>query len=133
MKNVINNGKLTFTFDGLEPLTFDPERASAANRAYAELFGWQPRLKDMAAISRVRKDSAGVEHVITITEQMRRDAVEAGINHYYSGTDNWSMKGPGKVAPQNRTILALAAKLGKTYEETEAILADDDVAELLAS
>ena len=137
MKKIIDatRGRVTFTFDeasGLPALEFDPSRAHSANQSYAAYHGWMARLGDMAAISREQKQADGSVKTITVTEAMRREAIETGIKHYYSGSPDWDFRGT-RIATPNPTILALSVKLGKTYEETEAFLADDAIAELLSS
>lgn len=109
----------TFTFDGLEPLTFNVSKMSAENEAAMLGHGVLARLGDMAAIP--RKGPNG--EVITVTEAMRREAIEAGIAHYESGTTDWNMKGGDRAPKQNPTILAIAAKLGVSYAEAEAEVA----------
>lgn len=128
MKKQIVQGttQIRFTFDGLEALTFDANKCSEANNDYAVLHGYLARIGDMAAIP--KQDSKG--NVIVVTEQMRRDAIEAGIKHYESGTTEWNMKGGSRAAPQNPTILAIASKLGITYTEAEAEVARRMLAEM---
>ncbi len=117
----IEKGIATFTFEGLEPLTLDTSKLSAENEQRMLGHGIEARLGDMAAIP--RKDG------IVVTEQMRRDAVAAGIAHYESGTKDWNMKGV-RVAPQNPTILKIAEKRGCTYAEAEAYIAEQMLKEI---
>ena len=81
----------------------------------------------MAAVSRKQKDGS----VITVTEAMRRTEIEAGIKHYESGTVEWNLSGGTRAAPQNPTILAIAAKLGMTYTEAEAEIQRRMLAEMV--
>ncbi len=118
MKKVIAGNLVTFTFDGLDAVVFDATKASATNRAYAEMHGWQARIGDNAALSRKDKDG----NVITITEQMRRDAVAELVGHYESGAEAWAVRGAAQVK-QNPVIAAVAAKKGITYAEAEALVA----------
>ena len=124
MKKSISGAIVKFEFDGLEPLEFDVNTMSKANMDYAVTFGMCHRLGDMAAIP--RKDG------LVVTEAMRRAEVEAGIKHYSSGTADWNMKGGPRAAPQNPTILAIAAKLGCTYTEAEAEIQRRMLAEMVA-
>lgn len=126
MKKAIvpNTQQIRFTFEGLEPLTFDAAKVSDANREYSILNGFLHRLGDMAAIP--KQDSKG--NVVVVTEQMRRDAIAAGIAHYESGTSDWNMKGGGRVAPQNPVILQVAAKFDISYEEASAKIVNDMLA-----
>lgn len=92
---------ITFTFDGdLPPLTFDATVASPEMRAYAEMHGWEQRLRDNAAIQRKQKDGS----VITVTEQMRRDAVAELVDHYAGGATVWTVKAKVAENPAMRKI-----------------------------
>lgn len=127
MKKAINGTAVHFTFDdGLASIVFESTKASDKARDYAEMHGWEARIGDMAAISRKQKDGT----VITITEQMRRDAILAGVTHYESGTEEWGMKGGIRAAPQNAVFLAIAAKRGITYEEAMAAVQVEMLGEL---
>jgi hypothetical protein len=126
MKKAIIAGTSTiqFTFEGLDPITFDANKCSEENNDYAVLHGYMARLGDAAALSRTLPNGT----VRTITEEMRREAVQELVTFYESGTAEWDMK--RKAAPQNPAILALATKLGKTYAETQAYIAEKAMAEL---
>jgi hypothetical protein len=131
MKKVINEQArtITFSFDaasGLEPVVFNPAKASAANREYAVLHGFAARLGDNAAIAKSK------ENGFTVTESMRRDAIIELRDHYESGSEAWNVKAAsGPRAPaQNPVILAIAAKLGITYEQAMAKVAEQFLAEL---
>jgi hypothetical protein len=126
MKKIINEvaGTVTFTFDGLESIVFDPRNASLENRNYAMLHGFAARLGDNAAIT---KDAS---NNFTVTELMRKEAILELLNHYESDSTEWSPKAKAKVAPQNATILAIAAKRKCTYAEAEAWVAEKMLAEL---
>ena len=125
MKKSIEGAIVKFEFDGLEPLSFDVNTMSEELMDFAVPFGMCHRLGDMAAIP--KRDAKG--NVVNVTEAMRREAVEAGIKHYSSGTKEWNMKG-SRVAPQNPTILAIAAKMGISYTEAEAEIQRRMLAEL---
>lgn len=120
MKKAISGSVITFTFDGLEPLTFDTSTASEAVKSHAMLHGFMQRLGDAAAIPRTKPDGS----VVNVTEAMRREAVAEIMAHYASGTSEWNLRASAKPAKQNPAILALAAALGKTYEEAEAHIAN---------
>ncbi len=130
MKKAINGTTITFSFDGgLDPIVFDATKAAAPLRAYAEMHGWQARLGDMAAIPRTQKDGT----VITVTEQMRRDAVLAGVEHVESGTAAWEMKSAPRAAPEAPAIRRLAdAKFEGDYTKAMAHVAEMALAELTA-
>ena len=134
MKRSINGNILTFTFDKaadgteLAPVTFDATKAAAANRAYAEMHGWQARIGDNAAISRKQKDGS----VIVVTEAMRRDAVEEMVAHYESGADGWDMRGGARVVPPNPAFVKIAEMRGCTYAEAQAWYNEKLIAEMQA-
>ena len=109
---------ITFTFDGdLPPVTCTASKISTANQDYAILFGLGHRIGDNAAIAK------GKDNNYTVTEAMRREAVIEMVEHLQSGTDEWNMKASARRAPQDQTILAIAAKQGITYEEAQAKIA----------
>lgn len=117
MKKTINAAEqtVTFTFEGgLEPIVFRADSASDATREYAMLHGFCQRIGDAAAISK------SADNGYTVTEAMRRAEIETMAGHYASGTADWNLSGGTRKAPQNPTILKIAAKLGITYTEAEA-------------
>lgn len=132
MKKAIIAGttQIRFTFEGLDDLVFDANKCSEANNDYAVLHGYMARLGDAAALSRNVKGVGNMPGVRDITEEMRRNEVRALIEHYESGSAEWNMK--AKASVQNPAILALATKLGKTYAETQAYIAEKAMAELNA-
>jgi hypothetical protein len=133
MKKVIDikRGRVVFSFEGLESIEFDPSRAHTANQTYAAFHGWLARLGDMAAIPREQKQADGSVKTVTVTEAMRREAIETGVKYYYSGAGEWDMKAAPKtyINPQ---WLALANKRGVPYEVVEAEKVAADLAELSA-
>ena len=123
MKKRINGNLVEFTFDDkLEAVVVDCDKLSPELKAYCLPFAVSHRVGDNAAIP--RKDG------LVVTEAMRRDAVIEMATHLQSGTTEWDMKGRTRPAPQNLAIMTLAAKLGKTYQEAEAYIANLAVAEL---
>lgn len=117
----VTQGTVTFSFDGgLAPIVFTAANASAEMEAHALLHGWMARIGDSAAISRKQKDGS----VINVTEEMRRAEIEAMVKHYESGTTQWEMRSGTRAPAQNPTILAIAAKMGVSYQEAEAEVAN---------
>lgn len=116
---------IKFEFDGLEPVVCNPTLLSPEARNVAMLMGIQAKIRDAAALSR-DKVPGGV-----VTEAMRRAEAIAMRNHLESG-GAWNVR-VAAAPKQNAAILALATRLGKTYAETEAILAGDAIAELMKS
>jgi hypothetical protein len=129
MKKSINEvaGTITFSFDDeLEPVVFDVAKASEATRAYATLHGFMARIGDAAAIQK------NTENNFRVTDAMRKEAVVEMVEHYHSGTDQWSVRAPGKPkqSKQSPVILAIAAKRNCSYEEAEKWVAEKMLAEL---
>ncbi len=126
MKKAINTitNTVTFTFDGLEAVVVKAEDVTPSNRAYAALHGLAARIGDSAAIAKSEANA------YTVTEAMRRDAVVEMVAHLTSSND-WNMKVSEKKAPVNATIAAIAAKLGVTYEEAQAKVAEQFLADLV--
>lgn len=114
-------GKIRFTFDSTAAdIVFDCQRMSVANQQYALPFAMMHRLGDAAALSTTDKDGKPVK----VTESMRAAEVQALVDHYYSGSDQWSPKTKRVTVTENATIAAIAAKKGMTYQEAEAFLAN---------
>lgn len=130
MKCTTNAHSITFTFGegetALPSITFNADQCAALHDA-AMMHGFEQKIRDNAAIARKQKDGT----VITVTEAMRRAAVEEMVNHLHGNT-TWNMKVSQRTAPQNPTILAIAAKRGCTYAEAEAHIAATMLAELSA-
>jgi len=116
MKKVINTlgQSVTFTFDGLDSITLAMADVSPENATYAMLHGFAARIGDNAAITK------SAENKFTVTEGMRREAVQEMVTHYTSGSIDWNIKQAVRKASFNPAIQAIADKLGKSYEEAMA-------------
>lgn len=127
MKKRIDGTRVIFSFDhGVPELVFDTACVTQPVRDYAVPFAFMHRLGDAAAIPRQQADGT----VIIVTEAMRRDAIAGLAKYYEDGATEWHLKGPGKPAPQNSTIAAIAAKRGITYAEAETWLQETVLADL---
>jgi hypothetical protein len=127
MKKLIDGTKIVFSFEGCEQVIFDATKVSEQNRAYAIMHGFQARIGDNAAIQK------SAENGYVVTEQMRREAVLEMVGHYEDPEQkNWNLRVGTRTAKQSPAILALATKLGKTYEEAQAWFAAKLEAELAA-
>ena len=111
---VAATGCVEFTFEGLDPVVFDTSVVSEANRRYAMLHGFAARIGDNAAIQ--KSDENGFK----VTEAMRREAVLELLEHYRSGSADWSPKANAKTEKLNPHIAAIAQKRNCTYEEAQA-------------
>ena len=106
---------VTFTFDGLEPVTLAMRDVTPANATYAMLHGFAARIGDNAAIQK------SAENGFRVTEAMRREAVMELVTHYTSGSTDWNVRAAGgKRETFNPHISAIAQKRGCTYEEAMA-------------
>jgi len=117
MKKVINAvaQTVTFTFEGgLESIVLAMAQVNPANATYAMLHGFAARVGDNAAIQK------SAENNYTVTEAMRREAVQELVDHYASGSADWSPKAKAKVEKLNPHIFAIAQKRNCTYEEAQA-------------
>jgi len=123
---VAATGCVEFTFEGLEPVIFDTAVVSDKNRQYAMLHGFAARIGDNAAIQK------SAENGYKVTEAMRREAVMELVDHYRSGSTEWSPKAKARGPSYNPHIQALAEKLGKSYDEAAAWFAAKLAAELSA-
>lgn len=122
MKKTIDNaaGTVTFTFDGEAPVVFNVASASETVRNHAMLHGFAARLGDNAAITK------SADNGFTVTEAMRREAVLELAEHYATGTGDWNLRAAAapKRPAMNATILAIATKLGISYEAAQARVAE---------
>lgn len=119
---------VTFVFEGDIPaIKIAMRDVSPENATYAMLHGFSARIGDNAAIP--QKD-AKTGAIVKVTEAMRAAEVQALVTHYTSGSKDWSPSSKTRTAPQNPTILAIAAKRGCTYAEAEAHIAATMLAEL---
>lgn len=117
MKKVINAvaQTVTFTFDGdLAPIVLAMSQVHPDNATYAMLHGFAARVGDNAAIQK------SAENGYVVTEAMRREAVAELVDHYTSGSADWSPKARAKAEKLNPHIMAIAQKRNCTYEEAQA-------------
>lgn len=129
MKKVIDAKAqaITFTFDGgLEAVTLRMDQISTDNATYAMLHGFAARIGDSAAIQK------SAENDYKVTEDMRREAVLELVNHYASGSADWSPKARAKKETFNPHIQAIADKRGCTYAEAQTWFNEKLMAELEA-
>lgn len=127
MKCKTEGTTIQFTFDGLDAVTFDATKATPEMRLHAEMDRWVNRLRDNAAIPRKGENDT----VVTITEEMRREAVLEMVTYYEGGATMWNRKA-GAVKSLNPTWFAIAQKRGVAYEIVAAEKAAADIAELKA-
>lgn len=127
LKTNTDTGIIEFTFEGDTPdASFDVHKVHFNLCINAMMFGFTNKVKDTAAIARKQSDGS----TINVTEDMRRAKVVEMIDHLESGGTEWNLKASARAPKQNTAILALATKLGKTYEEAEAYIANLAIEEL---
>jgi len=80
------DGKLVFTVLNAGTLTFDPDAASAENRARAMMHGFKQRISDGAAIPRDTDTGASA------TPQEKMEAMQRLASHYESGATEWAIR-----------------------------------------
>lgn len=120
MKKVIDAvaQTVTFTFEGdLAPIVLAMSQVHPDNANYAMLHGFAARVGDNAAIQK------SAENGYVVTEAMRREAVAELVDHYTSGSKDWSPKAKAKsgvtVQSFNAAIEMIAELRGCTYAEAK--------------
>ena len=128
MKKVINSGAqaVTFQFDGLADVVLRMSEVTPANATYAMLHGFAARIGDNAAISK------SAENGFVVTEAMRREAVMELVDHYRSGSIEWSPKAKAPRETFNPHIQAIADRRGCSYAEAQVWFTEKLMAELSA-
>lgn len=110
----IKDGKLTWTFPEIGTLAFDPDKASAVNRARAMVFGFKQRINDAAALD---ADASG-----KVDPKAKYAEMERMIAHYETGTDDWALKagaGAGVASMVTQALVALGTYQGRDVSDTE--------------
>jgi hypothetical protein len=125
MKRIIDikANTVTFTFDGLHaPVVLDMARVSAGNKRYAALHGINQRVGDAAANMK--------------TEDARHAAIVDLVAYYHTADTvdefdetMWSVRKSATPA-RDANMVAMAAKLGITYEDLLARVAQSFMADL---
>lgn len=96
----IEGTKIHWTVKGAGTLTLDTAAISEANRTRAMLHGMVQRISDAAAISR---DS---ETGKSASPQEKYDSMASLVDHYLTGTDEWSLKRESTAGRQSTTGLS---------------------------
>lgn len=85
------DGIINVTVKGAGVVTFDPKKAHAANRTYAEFHGWKQRFVDTAALPADPKTGKAAP------ADEKYEAVMAIKEHYESGTESWTRTTKGEA------------------------------------
>jgi hypothetical protein len=105
----IIDGKWNCTVLGVaKPIIFDPDKASAENRARAMMHGFKQRLADGAAIQRDTDTGASA------TPEEKAARIQLLADHYMSGSTDWAIRVAEPKAEGDGTWIAKAlVALGK--------------------
>ena len=96
-------------------MEFDPAKAHEDCRKRAEVHGWIQRLSDRAAKPRDTKTGRAA------TAGEKFAAIQELVEHYLSGSADWSMAGQGGGG-KSLTVEAIARVKGIGYAEAEAFV-----------
>lgn len=120
MKVTINTSIREISIDHAgQTLVFHADRASAENRAYAELHGFKQRIIDAAAVERTDADGK----IIPADERsaMQTRNMTAIIEHIESGSTEWNIRASGGTSDGGLLVKAMV-RAGATLERaTETV------------
>ena len=118
IKTTINTTTQTLTIDvtGVGQLQLAMRDVSPANATYAMLHGFKQRVIDAAALSRDPDTGRSA------TAEEKFTAMQTLVNHYASGTSDWSVRvaGDGAGRESGITIRAVAQVQGTDVETMRA-------------
>lgn len=118
----VETGIITFKLKGLADLTFDTNKCSLKVMKRAGMVGMaQVRIMDCAAIPMQDKDGNIIPEAKRI--EMKRERMAEAIEHYETGTEEWSRVSEGGFG-KSITLEAIAELKGVTYEEAEKFVED---------
>ena len=109
-------GTVTFHVKGHDSLVLDMAKLHPAIVKRAALAGMaQVRIVDAAAVSAARKDGSIIPEAERIA--MKWSNMAELIEHYHTGTDEWSQRASGSGGARSLTIEAIARVKGWDYEK----------------
>lgn len=118
---------LTINIVGAGEVMFDMTKASAANRAYAEMHGWNARLIDRMAKSAPTRVAGTTEEawkaILAAHAQEKFDAVAELASYYEGGDVPWKMSGSGTGGDGLLLRALMEYRPGKTREQLVSYLA----------
>ena len=125
VKPIINveAGTVTFQVKGHNDIVFDINKCHEIIVKRAALAGMaQVRIVDAAAVG--MEDDEG--NILPEAEriQLKYSRMEALVNHYHTGTSEWSRKGTGGGGFGSITVEAIARVKGVDYAAAEAMVAN---------
>lgn len=111
----VEDGKMVWTYPGIGRIEFDPNKASATNRARAMAYGWKQRINDAAALD------AGPDG--RVDAQAKFDEQKRLVEYYESGAEEWALKstgiGAGATAYVTQALVAIGQYQGFDVSTTE--------------
>ena len=108
------DGKLVFTFLGAGEFTFDPDKASAENRARAMMHGFKQRIADGAALSRDTETGKAA------TPEEKMAEAQKIADHYMTGSTDWALKVAERQEGDGTWLAKALVHLGKAATVEEA-------------
>lgn len=109
------DNKLTFTVKDVGAFTFDPDKASAINRAKAMMHGFKQRISDGAALAR------DTETGLSATPEAKFVRMKQIAEHYMAGGDDWELRVAAPKGEGDGTWLCKAlVALGKARDVAHA-------------
>lgn len=114
---MVSDSVIGFTVIGYPERTLDLSKVHDDNRDYAEYHGWAQRIPDKAAINRA--DKAGVVRTRVEMNRLKDAAIGRVIEHYESGTADWSMKaisGARESVDHSLTVQAICDVQGISHD-----------------
>ena len=112
-QSMIDNGILTITVQGFEPLVIDPAEMPAALNAHAALHGYKQKIMDAMAIE--RDETTGRPAL----PDVKYKAARAVLSHMLE-TGEWNRTGGGDGAGDGLLVSALMEYLGQDAETVRA-------------
>lgn len=115
----VQDGKLTWDYGPLGKAVFDPNKASAENRARAMLHGFKQRIGDKAALE-ADPATGKTSPAEKLAKQLQI------IEHLESGSTDWNMKaggGGGNVSYVTRALVRLGVYSGTDVSDPTKALA----------
>lgn len=123
VKPVVNveAGTVTFQVKGHNDIILDIAKLHPDIVKRAALAGMaQVRIVDAAAVGMTDEDDNIIPEAMRI--QLKYSRMEELVNHYHTGTSEWSRKGTGGGGFGSITIEAIARVKGTEYAEAEAMV-----------
>jgi hypothetical protein len=122
----VSTGELTITGGAGESVrrrVFHRERAHLDTRAYAEMHGWKQRVIDSAAVERTDEEGRLVPDELRDATQWTN--ICSMIDHYESGTADWSIRAPGQGGDGGLLVKAMV-RAGAAEEAARAAVKSMD-------